>query len=570
MPDKPNGNKVTIKSSLNNGLCSTLFHKDNSFSFIYESSDLSIEDVGYEGNTIVLYAKGSKRSAVCPYCGGESHHVHSRYTRTINDLSILGKKVVLILESRKFFCKNADCPPKTFAEQPGNEVFRYRRRTRRLELTVIRNGLMMSSRTISKLLSYCGVDLSSSTILRCLHRLCPPDNKEIEQVGVDDWAWRKGVSYGSIVIDLLNKYPVDLLGDREAKSFLEWMEEHPCVNVVSRDRATGYSSAIASTGRHVVEVADKFHLIKNIHECMDKLLSEHYAAYCNKIREKESMDDCLLQPKQTAMIHIPPKKAKADSRMTKFKEVKELQLKGFNPFAISKKLGIARPTALKFCRMQELAPRNSKARTDYHLYDKHIEDGVANGTPLSTLYAQICNMGFKGSLAPFYAHYRYLSDGHRGFRSKYFKPNRRVKQTDERARILPLKRISTITAKSIYQGNMNKSEEELIETLYQFDWFRQMHEAAKSFYCIITGTETYDLIRWMKKYWNTEIQTLKTFILGIRKDYKAVKNTIKYNITNGITEGFVNKLKAVKRTMYGRAGLELLRIKMVMEHVFFN
>ena len=89
MPDKPNGNKVTIKSSLNNGLCSTLFHKDNSFSFIYESSDLSIEDVGYEGNTIVLYAKGSKRSAVCPYCVGESHHVHSRYTRTINDLSIL-------------------------------------------------------------------------------------------------------------------------------------------------------------------------------------------------------------------------------------------------------------------------------------------------------------------------------------------------------------------------------------------------------------------------------------------------------------------------------------------------
>ena len=338
MPDKPNGNKVTIKSSLNNGLCSPLFHKDNSFSFIHESSDLSIEDVGYEGNTIVLYAKGSKRSAVCPYCGGESHHVHSRYTRTINDLSILGKKVVLILESRKFFCKNADCPPKTFAEQPGNEVFRYRRRTRRLELTVIRNGLMMSSRTISKLLSYCGVDLSSSTILRCLHQLCPPDNKEIEQVGVDDWAWRKGVSYGSIVIDLLNKYPVDLLGDREAKSFLEWMEEHPCVNVVSRDRATGYSSAIASTGRHVVEVADKFHLIKNIHECMDKLLSGHYAAYCNKIREKESMDDCLLQPKQTAMIHIPPKKAKADSRMTKFKEVKELQLKGFFPFAISNKL----------------------------------------------------------------------------------------------------------------------------------------------------------------------------------------------------------------------------------------
>lgn len=119
MPDKPNGNKVTIKSSLNNGLCSTLFHKDNSFSFIYESSDLSIEDVGYEGNTIVLYAKGSKRSAVCPYCGGESHHVHSRYTRTINDLSILGKKVVLILESRKFFCKMQIAPQRHLPNNPA-------------------------------------------------------------------------------------------------------------------------------------------------------------------------------------------------------------------------------------------------------------------------------------------------------------------------------------------------------------------------------------------------------------------------------------------------------------------
>ena len=74
----------------------------------------------------------------------------------------------------------------------------------------------------------------------------------------------------------------------------------------------------------------------------------------------------------------------------------------------------------------------------------------------------------------------------------------------------------------------------------------------------------------MKEFWNTNLQTLKTFLLGIRKDYKAIKNTIKYNITNGITEGFVNKLKVVKRSMYGRAGLELLKIKMVMENVLFN
>ncbi len=111
-----------------------------------------------------------------------------------------------------------------------------------------------------------------------------------------------------------------MLGDREAKSFLEWMEEHPCVNVVSRDRATGYSSAIASTGRHVVEVADKFHLIKNIHECMDKLLSGHYAAYCNKIREKESLDRLPFTAKTDC--HDPYTSKESESRLPHDKVLK--------------------------------------------------------------------------------------------------------------------------------------------------------------------------------------------------------------------------------------------------------
>ncbi|WP_018464268.1 transposase, partial [Segatella paludivivens] len=86
----------------------------------------------------------------------------------------------------------------------------------------------------------------------------------------------------------------------------------------------------------------------------------------------------------------------------------------------------------------------------------------------------------------------------------------------------------------------------------------------------ITGTDSCRLIRWMKKYWKTKIRTLKTFLIGVKFDYRAILNTIKENVTNGITEGFVNKLKAVKRTMYGRASIKLLRRKMVLEHIFFN
>lgn len=104
----------------------------------------------------------------------------------------------------------------------------------------------------------------------------------------------------------------------------------------------------------------------------------------------------------------------------------------------------------------------------------------------------------------------------------------------------------------------------------RFTWFKQMYEAATASYELITGSDPGALIRWMRKFWKTKVKTHKAFITGIRMDYNAVKNTIKYNVTNGITEGIGNKLKVVKRVIYRRAGLDLLKKKMIMEKILFN
>ena len=178
----------------------------------------------------------------------------------------------MTLEVRKFFCKNANCSKKTFAEQPGNEIFRYRRRTRRCETAVIRQGLSVSSGMASKLLSFSGIVLSRSTILRDLHRLRPSEYKDVEEIGIDDWAWRKGLSYGTIVIDLCRMQPIDLLGNRTENSFRTWMENHERVTLVSRDRSSAYSSAIGSIDRPIMEIADKFHLVKNMSERFTRLI----------------------------------------------------------------------------------------------------------------------------------------------------------------------------------------------------------------------------------------------------------------------------------------------------------
>ena len=568
MSKYPNGDKVTTKKPESSIDLATISPCSEGISLIYLSSEINILFADHDDGIFHLYGSSSLEYGRCPYCGRISRRVHSRYVRTIQDLSILGRRVVLYLEVRKFFCDNEDCRKKTFAEQPGDEVFRYRRRTCRCERAVARHGISVSSDSASRLLEHMGIHISPSTVLRDVHRMRPSQYQQVKEVGVDDWAWRKGTTYGSIIIDLVNGWPIDLLGDRETDSFHSWMEEHEQVSLVSRDRSTDYSSAIAALDKPIDEVADKFHLVKNAYDRFSKLIAENYDDYRQAVRKEEQSEEAYESCSQKSAK--PPEKQKTDSRDIMFREVKELQAKGLKPTTISKKLGIARQTAGKYCKMESLPPRNSKLRNEYYLYDRYVEQESAKGRAMSSIFEEIKAKGFSGSLTPFYDHYKYLSDGHRGYRSKEWKPKKKDRPINERSALMPIKSLTALIDKSIRDKAMTTDEMSTMDTLNTLGWFREMYEATREFYQVITGTSTVELIRWMKRYWNTGLSTLKTFILGIMKDFKAVRNTIRLNVTNGITEGYVNKLKAVKRVMYGRAGIELLKRKLVMEHVLFN
>jgi hypothetical protein len=221
--------------------------------------------------------------------------------------------------------------------------------------------------------------------------------------------------------------------------------------------------------------------------------------------------------------------------------------------------------------MESLPGRNSKLRNEYYKYDAYVEQEAASGKSLNAIHQEICQMGFSGSLTPFYDHYKYLSDGHRGYRSKNWKPcPKKEKPQDDRSELLPVKSISSGIDKMLKGKDLDESQKKTFDTLMSLGWFKEMYEAMEGFCKVIKGNETVELVRWMKRYWKTGIQSLKTFIIGIKKDFQAVRNTIRLNVTNGMTEGFVNKLKVVKRSMYGRAGLELLKNKLVLEHILFN
>jgi transposase len=542
----------------NNTFCSDslLSPKANAdIAALYTPSEIMVERVEYEPDgKYHLFARCGLPYGECPYCGQVSRRVHSRYVRTFTDLSILGRCVTITFESRKFFCENPSCDRKTFAEQPGDEIFRYRRRTRRCEIVVVQHGLNGSSETSRRLLCSIGIPISGDTVLRDLHRIPVPECAEVENVGVDDWAFRKGVTYGSIIVDLNSGSVIDLLGDRNVESFKCWLDKHPEVSVVSRDRSTDYTAAIAATGRDITEVADRFHLSKNMSDCLAKVLGSHYEDYRRAVRPEDN----------------PSAWNKADPRQAMFSEVKDLQGQGLGITQTARKLGIARQTVRKYMSVDTLPQRASKERHPYYLYDAYVEESYRQGKDMLKIHSEIKSQGFTGSLTPFYDHYRYLSDGHRGYRPKHEVNKKKELPSAERDPLISVRQMAHIADKSIRNKKMELTEQMLVDKMMTFGWFREIQEAASTFYRTIMGQDVENLTSWLAAYGKSPIAELHTFAYGIRMDLNAVQNAITEDVSNGIVEGYVNKLKAIKRVMYGKASIELLRRKMVFSNLCFN
>lgn len=522
----------------------------------FSSSHLHIKSSLIINTEIYLHLTSLDPFGICPYCGQISYRVHSTYVRTLADLPILNQKVILLFEARKFFCKNDECSKTTFAEQPGEEICRYQRRTHRCESVIGNLCARMSALSASLLLQEMEIPASRSTTLRTIYRIAIPYFGVVTELGVDDWAFRKGVTYGTILVDMQTGDVIDLLADRETASFESWINKHPQVTLVSRDRSTDYSSAIANTGREIIEIADRFHLVKNMTDCITKVISENYVEYRRSLSVQKTtiINETPESPDKPFVTDM-----KIDTRTNMFNEVKELQAKGFKINAIAKKLHIARQTVRKYMFYEELPARSSKARNEYYKFDQYVEHEYTSGKSLSQIYRKIKSDGFNGSISPFHYHYNYLS-------KQKQKESKRIKSKplDSREPLVPIKKIAITAFKSIKGYRLNEDAKRLIDKLMSFSWFENIYNAAKAFYEIIMGKDSSKLTGWINEYKNTTIKKLGTFIKGVKLDEKAVKNAIDYAQSNGMVEGLVNKLKTIKRMMYGRAGLELLKRKMIL------
>jgi transposase len=240
-------------------------------------------------DVIQLHLKSRTRKQCCPKCGQPSEVYHSTYSRKLQDLPILAKRTEVYLKAYRYYCHTEGCDQKVFCETIHDFFGTYKRMTGRLEDFIIALATQTSCEGAARICSKLGIKVSGDTIIRMfLKRAETIKSPQTDIVGIDDWAYKKRYTYGTIIVDGRTHQPIDLLDGRDGKALKAWLAENKQVKVITRDRANAYATAIQEVLPHAMQVADRFHLYQNLMEAIQKVMSQELPA---RIRIEDDADD---------------------------------------------------------------------------------------------------------------------------------------------------------------------------------------------------------------------------------------------------------------------------------------
>lgn len=525
-------------------------------------------------------------TAVCPACHQVSQSIHSYYTRSPHDLPVSGQAVQLTLRVRRFRCRNQDCQQQTFAERIPEVVARYAQRTVRLTTTLTLFAVVLSGQAGSRLLGKIGMPLSADTLLRLAKRASASNIVAPKILGVDDFAFQRGHRYGTILVDLETNRPIDLLPERTADAFSSWLQEHPGVEWISRDRSTEYARGANEGAPQAQQIVDRWHLLKNLKEVLERVLGRAHAG---------------LEQRQTASgigVHARPKRRRSNSeraasqaarlrRQARYEEVVAYYQQGMSIIGIAKQLQMSRITVRKFVAAGAFPERATTWRRKSMLdpYLSHLEQRVQDGCfNASLLWREIHEQGFPGgyNVVKKWLEERREKPGRRSSerelaRQQVFgaiEEETRSLQVQEPSQPLALEvnAESTILLEEPLEAprhlvwlllrdpsSLDSKEQQMLAFIRQEQDIEVAYGLAQQFGAMVRKRQRDKLDAWIAACLASSIPDLETFATGLQKEYAAIKAALTLPYSNGPVEGQVNRLKFIKRSMYGRGGFELLR-----------
>ncbi|MFI9496184.1 ISL3 family transposase [Streptomyces halstedii] len=491
--------------------------------------------------------------ASCPGCGAWSAKVHGSYLRFPADVPSAGRSVVLQLRVRRFTCGNVECGRRTFVEQITGLTRRNGQRTERLRSTLASIGLALAGRAGARLAAIVGGAVSRSTVLRLVDALPEPEVPAPRVVGVDEYATRKGRHYGTVLVDVETRRPIDLLPDRESSTLAAWLAQRPGIEVVCRDRAPFFAEGAAVGAPQAVQVADRWHLWHNLSEAAERSIAQHHR--CLRVLVPETPETPETEPgpvQESSDSPWPTGHRFADRTRTVHTRVHALVEAGHSRRAIQRQLGMTSRTVKRYAdaaRPEDLFIGQWQARRSVlDEYKPYLDDRWnEGGTNAWKLWEEIVPLGYTGSY-------------------------QRVRAYLRQKRTSPGPVTARPPSPRIVAGWVLRRPASLSET----EQLRLKHVRAncpeidaltkhvRSFATMLTERRGELLPDWLTAVRQDDLPSLHTLAAGIDRDRDAVIAGLTLPWSSGVVEGHVNRIKMLKRQMFGRAGFHLLRKRVLL------
>ncbi|MFJ2746241.1 ISL3 family transposase [Streptomyces sp. NPDC087440] len=508
--------------------------------------------VSVEVSDAVVAVRARTRSAVpagCTGCGKLSTWCHSRYSRRLSDVTLAGKPLLIDLSVRRLYCENTMCTKVTFAEQVTGLTVRYQRRTPRLQDLVEDVGVVLAARGGSRILRILNVRLSRVAVLSQLMRVPLPALVTPRVLRVDDFALY-GDTYGTLLVDATTRLPLTLWEGRDAERLGRWLREHPGVEVACRVGSLAYRQGITTGAPDAVQVSDRFHLWQGLSRRVQDIASTHRGCLPAAL---PPISDASI-----ASVEKPLENTTADTRAERharrlFEAVQPLTRSGRSHSSVARELGLNRRTVSKYARAQawqEVVRRLPRKASTLDPYLDYLQQRWDEGQhSAKVLHEELQIKGYLG-------HYQRVKMA--------VAPLRRGLPIDEPRERPPSPREAARWITTHPHRRNPHINDRLPRLLDHCPELRTANDLVRRFAAMLDHRDATSLPEWLDDLANTGLAPLTGLARALREDRAAVTQGITTAYNSQVNEGHITDVKLQKRIMAGRAGVSLLRHRVVL------
>jgi transposase len=531
--------------------------------FFLDLPQITIENARLDRNAVTIEAMTTAANADCPSCGRPSDRVHSRYVRTVQDLPWQGRSVTITLTVRRFRCLHPGCAQAIFCERLPDFLAARARTTERQTGAHRILGFALGGEAGARVSKQLAMTTSPDTLLRRVKQSEPEAGKEPRVIGLDDWALRKGHRYGTIIIDLERGRVLDLLPGRDGEALKAWLQAHPGVEVVSRDRWAAYAQAVTAAAPQARQIADRWHLLKNLREALERLfdrrfpqIKEALAAAPAVATGEEAITACQEAPSPAPTPATLS--SRQQERIARYERVRQMHRDQTPIRKIARDLGLSRGAIRSYLRGDSCpdwkpGPRRTQLDDLGAYVDQRLEAGCTNATEL---HKELRGRGCRASISTVrrFVNRRLAAVGRRRERA-----NATLVHTPRPPTARELSFDFLCRADKREPGAQARLEAvraadaELAEAL----------ELAGAFVAMVRKESATPFTTWLAQAEASLCLEIRRYAEGLRKEQAPVNAALTEPWSNGPVEGHVNRLKTIKRQMYGRASFQLLRARVL-------